>query len=247
MSRPDSIPQLNRPEGEAFATTLWTVVLSARQGADSGSAMAQLCRAYWGPLYGYVRRAGFSPHDAEDLTQEFFARFLSKNYLADVDRQKGSFRSFLLACLKHFLANEWKRARRIKRGGGLPAVPLDAETAESRYLAEPASDLPPDRYFDRRWALAVLERVLDRLRQEHAAAGKSDTFDRLKPFLTAEDTPPAQARLAAELGTTPAALKMAVSRLRRRYRDLLRAEIAETVATPAELEEEWRHLIEALG
>jgi DNA-directed RNA polymerase specialized sigma24 family protein len=249
MSYPESSAELASRDRGAFVTTRWTVVLKAGEGGDVGGdeAMAQLCRMYWYPLYGYVRRSGFSQHDAEDLTQEFFARLLAKNYIGDVDREKGKFRSFLLACLKHFLSNERKHARRLKRGGGQAFVPLDDDSVETRYLAEAAIDLTPGKLFDRCWALTVLTRVLEALRREHLEAGKGASFECLKPFLTADETQPAQARLATELGMTPAALKMAVSRLRRRYRELLRATIAETVVNPADVEEEWRHLIEALG
>jgi len=224
-------------------------VLTAGHGSSpqAGRALEELCRAYWYPLYAYVRRRGHSPHEAEDLTQEFFARLLAKNYLAAVDREKGKFRSFLLASLKHFLANEWDRARAAKRGGGQPHLSLDIQTAETRYRSEPADDLTAEKLLDRQWALALLDQVLSRLQAEFVADGKKKQFDELKVWLTEGKGATSYAEAAAKLGTTEGAVKVAVHRLRRRYRELLREEISHTVATPAEIEEEIRHLFAAFA
>jgi len=230
-----------------FAATRWTVVLTAGQTASpqAGRALEELCRAYWYPLYAYVRRRGYDVHEAEDLTQEFFARLLAKNYLADVDRAKGKFRSFLLASLKHFLANEWDRAHAAKRGGGQLFLSLDTKTAETRYLSEPADELTAEKLLERQWALALLDQVLDRLQAEFVADGKAAQFEQLKVFLTEGKGSTSYASVAAKLGTTEGAVKVAAHRLRRRYRELLREEISHTVATPAEVEEEIRHLFAA--
>jgi DNA-directed RNA polymerase specialized sigma24 family protein len=228
-----------------FATTRWSIVLSARADHPGAStALTTLCEAYWYPLYAYVRRQGVAPHDAQDLTQEFFARLLEKDWLRTVARERGHFRSWLLAALKHFLANEWDKLRAKKRGGGLVFISINDDSAESRYVREPADHASADRLYDRRWALILLDRVLTRLRDEFAGAGKSEQFEALKGALTGEKTPYADA--AASLGTTEGAVKVAVHRLRERYRDLIRAEIAETVATPAEVEGELRYLFAAL-
>jgi RNA polymerase sigma-70 factor (ECF subfamily) len=228
-----------------FLTTRWSVVLSARgDTTHAPDALAKLCHAYWYPLYAYVRRQGVSSHDAQDLTQEFFARQLAKGWLADVERERGRFRSWLLASLKHFLANEWDKARAQKRGGGGQFISID-DTAESRYDREPADAPTAESLYDRRWALTLLDRVLTRLREEFAVAGKIEQFEILKGVLAGDRTP--YVELAAALGTTEGAVKVAVHRLRGRYRDLIRAEIAETVSSAAELEEELRHLLGALG
>lgn len=242
----------SRHEGRdaaGFAATRWTLVLAAGGGRSSSraaAALAELCRAYWYPLYAYVRRRGFDAHDAEDLTQAFFLRLLEKECLADVDRRKGRFRAFLLASLKHFLSNRRDQARAKKRGGGRRVLSLDAMKAESRYRLEPADLLTPERLFERRWALAVLEQVLARLQAEQRAEGKTDLFDRLKPFLAAGRSAGGYAETARDLGMTAGAVKTAVHRLRRRYRRLLRDEIAQTVASPEQIDEEIRYLMECL-
>jgi RNA polymerase sigma factor (sigma-70 family) len=225
------------------------VVLTAGHGSSpqAGRALEELCRTYWYPLYAYVRRRGHSPHEAEDLTQEFFARLLARNYLADVHREKGRFRSFLLASLKHFLANEWDRARAAKRGGGQPHLSLYVQTAETRYRSEPAYDLTAEKLLDRQWALALLDLVLSRLEAELVADGKEKQFAELKVWLTEGKGATSYAAVAARLGTTEGAAKVAVHRLRRRYRELLREEISHTVATPAEIEEEIHHLFAAFA
>ena len=224
--------------GQQFAATRWTVVLTAGQGQSR--ALEELCRTYWYPLYAYVRRRGYEAHEAEDLTQEFFARLLAKNYLADVEREKGKFRSFLLASLKHFLANEWDKARAQKRGGQFAFISTDAET---KYRAEPADELSPDKLLDRQWALALLALVLARLEAET----DRKEFTTFKPFLTADKDKIPYAEVAGKVGTTEGAVKVSVHRLRQRYRKLLREEIAHTVAGPAQVDEEIRHLFAAFG
>lgn len=230
-----------------FATTHWSVVLEARNSPDEAStALETLCRTYWYPLYAFVRRAGHDPHSAQDLTQEFFARFLAKNYLSGVSREKGKFRSFLLAALKHFLADEWDKSQTVKRGGGKPLVSLDDETAEARYSLEPSHELTPDKIYERRWALTLLEQVLRHLEVEYESDGKKATFDALHPFLLGKQAATPYSKAASTLGMTEGAVKVAVHRLRRRYRELLRMEIANTVADAGEIEEELRHLLAAL-
>lgn len=229
-----------------FLTTHWSVVLGAR-AADSKRAQAALetlCRAYWYPLYAFVRRLGHSPHDAEDLVQSFFAQCLEKNYLHAADRQKGRFRSFLLMALKRFLANESDRARSRKRGGDRTIISLDAE---QRYATEPADTLSADKLFDRRWALTLLEKVLGQLRSEQEAAGHFHTFNELQPFLTGAGRGTPYAELAARLRTSEGAIKVAVHRLRQRYRELLEREIANTVSAPEEIDEERRYLLRVLS
>jgi len=232
-----------------FATTRWSVVLAAAEtggaSGDAGTALAELCRLYWFPLYAFVRRRGHSPHDAEDLTQAFFVRFLEKNGLAAVNPDKGRFRSFLLASLKHFLANEWDRGQAQKRGGGESVLELDALTAEERYRLEPADALSPERLYERQWALSLLAQVLDRLEAEHAAAGKGVRFAEMKGFLTGEGTPDSYSTIGGRHGLSEGAFKVAVHRLRKRYRELLREEIARTVADPAETADELRRLFAA--
>ena len=219
-------------------------------GTDSPQAhqaLETLCRNYWYPLYAYVRRQGHSAHDAQDLTQAFFARLLEKNYLADVQREKGRFRSFLLASLKHFLANEWDREQALKRGGGKRLIALDEESAESRYRLEPKDDLSADKIYERRWALTLLEQVLAKLRGEFEKDGKLDQFETLKQYLSGGRTSVSYAQAADKLGMNEGAIKVAVHRLRKRYRELLRAEIVQTVATASEVEAEIRYLFAALS
>jgi RNA polymerase sigma factor (sigma-70 family) len=249
MSSEESCRPSSQAGAECFATTHWSVVLTAqdRDSTRAEAALAWLCRTYWYPLYAYVRRQGHSPEDAQDLTQEFFARLLAKNYLGDVDRGKGRFRSFLLAALKHFLANEWDRAQAAKRGGGQRPISLDDTDAEARYRAEPADTLSADKIFERRWALTLLEKVLERLRHEYALAGKAELYEELKECLTGCKASARYAELGTRLGLSEGAVKVAVHRLRQRYRALLRQEIAQTVSSPAEIEDEIRHIIAVLG
>jgi RNA polymerase sigma-70 factor (ECF subfamily) len=246
-SRPNQ--QSHPPMGDGnFCTTHWSIVLAA--GNDSTRArhaLEKLCQTYWYPLYAFVRRLGHSPHDSEDLVQSFFAQCLEKNYLGAADQAKGRFRSFLLIALKRFLANEWDKARTLKRGRGAPPISLDALTAEQRYALEPAEQLTADRLYERRWALTLLDKVLSRLREEQIAAGRNSAFELLKDSLTAGREGAPYAELAARLGMSEGAVKVAVHRLRQRYRELLEAEIANTVASPEEVAEERRYLLSVLS
>jgi len=218
-------------------------VLTAReQDSRSGEALETLCRAYWYPLYAFIRRQGSAPADAEDLTQGFFARFLEKHYLKSVNPDKGKFRSFLLASLKHFLANERDRVRTKKRGGGAIHLSLDAATAETRYLQEPIDAMTPEKIFDREWALTLLELVLARLRRDFRDEDKAALFEELKVVLTAGKGAVSHAEIAAKLGMSEGAVKVAAHRMRRRYRELLKEEIAQTVTGPEQVEEEIRAL-----
>lgn len=232
-----------------FTTTHWSVVLSARDRStrQSEQALAALCECYWFPLYAYVRRSGYSTHDAQDLTQGFFAQLLEKEYLKDVDRRRGKFRSFLLAALKHHLGHQRERDRAQKRGGGRVPFSLDFESAESRYRREPTDLATPERLYERRWALTLLDRVLGRLEDEHARAGKTELFSGLKDFLTVGQESRPYLQVAEELGMSEGAVKVAMHRLRRRYRELLKDEIAQTVADPAEIDEELSDLLAAVG
>jgi RNA polymerase sigma-70 factor (ECF subfamily) len=231
-----------------FVTTHWSVVLSAKEGLteEADAALEQLCRAYWWPLYAFIRRRGYGAHDAQDLTQEFFARLLSKDFLRTVDRAKGRFRSFLLAALEHFLANEWRNAHTQKRGGEFAFVSTDAD-AEQHYLQLPASGLSPEQLFEQQWAMTLLNQTVLRLQEEFVTAGKKTQFEQIKIFLTGEKQAASYAELAVKLAMTEAALKMAVSRMRQRYGELLRREIANTVSGPEEIEEELRALFTALS
>lgn len=237
------------PAAGHFATTHWSLVLTAQQLDSSRAfeALSQLCRAYWYPLYAYVRRRGYDAHEAQDLTQEFFARLLEKDSLASVAREKGKFRSFLLASMNHFLAKEWNRAHRQKRGGGCVIVSLNDDSAENRYRQEPATDLAADKLFERRWAMTLLDGAMARLRQEFHAAGKAALFDELKGFISGGRTEERYAGVAARLKLSEGAVKIAVHRLRKRYGQILREEIAQTVSIPEEVEEEIRHLFQVLG
>lgn len=238
------------PRSPVFATTHWSLVLAARdpQSPQSAAALEKLCRAYWFPLYAHARRSGCSKEDAEDLTQAFFARLLEKHFLDSVQQERGRFRTFLLVSLKRFLANEWHRLHAQKRGGFHTHVPLDTELAERKLQAEIAApEVSPDRAFERRWALALLEQTLARLRAEFVRAGKIAEFDRLKMFLTADSKEIPYATAAAELSMSESALRVAVHRLRRRYRELFREEIAHTLAEGESIEDELRHLLEVLS
>lgn len=230
-----------------FVTTRWTHVLAAgrKSSPQADVALEELCRIYWYPLYAYVRRHGRSKEDAEDLTQAFFERFLQKNYLEGLSAERGRFRAFLLASLKHFLANEWDRAGRQKRGAHAAHLSLDWRDADTRYQLDLRDDLSPDKLYDRAWAVALLERVVGRLRDECAADGKAELFTQLKPLLMADKTTISYPQASAALGITEEAARVAVHRLRRRYRELLREEVAQTLAEPAQVEEEMRALFAA--
>jgi RNA polymerase sigma factor (sigma-70 family) len=231
-----------------FQTTHWSVVLTAGAGTspDSSAALETLCRTYWSPIYAYVRRSGIAHHAAQDLTQEFFTRLLELHVLERVCPERGRFRSFLLVSLKHFLANQRARAQAQKRGGGRQMVSLDEFLVEDYRACGPSEDLSPDRVFDRRWALAVFDRVLALLRGEYRASGREHQFECLKPFLLGGQPDRTQAELAGELNLTPGSVKQAVHRMRKRYRQLLRDEVAQTVARPEEIDAELGELIAAL-
>jgi len=230
-----------------FLTTHWSVVLSAKNDTTilADAALENLCRAYWWPLYTFARRRGYSPHDAQDLTQEFFERLLEKDFLRTVDRSKGKFRSFLLAASEHFLAKEWRKANAQKRGGKYTFVSINDQTAEEPYLQIAASDPSPEKTFERQWATTLLNRAVSRLQEEFVASGKGTLFDGIKVFLTGEKS--AYAELAEKHATTEAALKMAVSRMRQRYGEIIREEISNTVSSPEDVEEELRALWSALS
>ena len=231
-----------------FVTTRWSLVIRAAAAGDSVSAhdaLEQLCRTYWYPLYAYARRRGCSPHDAEDAAQEFFARLLAGDWLARADRERGRFRSFLLASFQYFLAGERERAAAQKRGGGDAAISID-DAAESLYRLEPADRTTPETLFERGWALALLRDVLARLEAEFDDAGRREWFDALRPALTEDRTEIRHAAIAERLGTSEAAARVAVHRLRRRYRELIREAVRSTVADPNDVEDEMHHLFRVL-
>lgn len=229
-----------------FPTTRWTLVVAAAgsQGKEARSALASLCERYWYPLYAYVRRRGYLPEQAQDLTQEFFIRLLEGRYLHRADPEKGRFRAFILSSLKFYLADEGDRERAQKRGGGA-VLPLEFASGEERYKREPAHDETPERIFERRWAISVLDCVVESLRIEFVRHGRPEHFDRLKGFLLGRSDAP-YAALAREMNTSEGALKVAIHRLRKRYRELFRQEIADTVADPSEVESELRFLAASL-
>lgn len=242
-------PDSTAARADVFVTTRWTLVLTAghKSSPQSDRALAELCQTYWFPLYAYVRRQGKTKEDAEDLVQEFFARFLEKNYLDGLRAERGKFRAFLLASLKHFLANEWDKASRQKRGGGVLHLSLDWQSADERYQLEPRDSTSPDRLFDREWALALLERVIRRLGDECRRDGKDQLFEQARQFLMVGEQAIPYADAARALGTDEGAVRVAVHRLRKRYRELLREEIAQTLNDPAQVQEELRSLRAALA
>jgi RNA polymerase sigma factor (sigma-70 family) len=231
-----------------FATTQWSLVIAANPDEASRTrarkALEKLCRAYWYPLYAFVRYRGYSSDEAQDLTQSFFARIIETRGLAAADPARGRFRSYLLGAMKHFLANEWHRGQTQKRGGGVTFLDLDALDPEARYALEPAQTTDPDAGFDREWAQQTIVRAMERLRAESEARGKGELFEGLKRSLTGEEF--ARSETAARLEMTEGAVKVAVHRLRKRYRELLRAEIAETVTNPSDVDVEMRQLVAAL-
>ena len=249
MATPQSKFDVDSSPPQHFVTTHWSLVLAAGQdqGAAAEKALAKLCETYWYPLYAYLRRQGRSAHDAQDLTQEFFARLLEKNYLSEARRERGKFRSFLLTSLNHFLANEWDRRGAQKRGGGQTLISLDAESAESRYRLEPEDTAAPDRIFERRWVITLLDQVLLTLQREYEMADRKEFFERLKFSLTGERSALPYAELAAQVGMSEGAVKAAVHRLRGRYREVLYEEIANTVSSPEEVGDEIRHLFKVLA
>lgn len=237
------------PEACGFQTTHWSAVLAAGEPGHPAAqqALAELCRNYWYPLYAFVRRKGRPPEEAKDLTQDFFAVVLEKNYLGEVERERGRFRTFLLAALENFLRNDWAKRQTLKRGGGVSFIPFEADAAETRYLREPADGETPETLFDRRWAVRLLETVHGQLREEFARAGKQGQFEALEVFLSGEKHPASSAEVAATLGLSDGAIRVAVHRLRTRYGELLRREIAATLADPKDVDDELRHLLAVLG
>jgi len=246
---------VNAPSQEAssaahrFESTKWNIVSAAAKTGTEGvdRALEQLCQIYWRPLYAFVRRRGHQPSDAKDLTQAFFARLLQRDFLRTVDPRKGKFRSFLLAAMENFMAKEWRRSHAQKRGGGIVFSPLDDQMAEQEYQQVPGHVLTPEKLFDRQWALTLLQQVLTTLREEYMASDSGPLFDEIKIYLTVSRNEQGYAELAAKTGRSEAALKMAVSRMRKRYGEALRAEIARTVHGPDEVAEEMRALYAALS
>ena len=251
MARPSSIVPHRSPR---FATTRWSLVLKAkdRPSPDAAEALADLCRAYWYPLYAMIRRRSRDGHEAQDLTQEFFTRLLEKDFLDEVDPARGRFRAFLLAAVKHFLANEWDKEHAAKRGGGhrihsLDVQAFDWDSGESRFLTEASHELTPERLFERQWAIALLDRVLKRLRDDYVNLNKITEFETLAPFLSRERDGDNYAEASQRLCASESTIRVAAHRLRKRYRELLREEIAHTVATPEEVEDELRYLFVVLS
>jgi len=217
-----------------------------KESGSADAALERLCRTYWYPLYAHVRRRGYDAQEAPDLTQAFFERLLEKSFLRAVDRNKGRFRTFLLTALDHFLANELRRDHARKRGGGRSCISLDDDTVEERYRLEPAHHETPERLFERRWALTLLDQAMQRLTAENAVSGKTDLFDAVKPLIGGDRADLSHSLLAARFGLTENAINLTLLRLRRRYGELIREEIAQTVASPGEVDEELRHLVEAI-
>jgi RNA polymerase sigma-70 factor (ECF subfamily) len=246
---PESEGLAQTPPQPLFLTTHWSVVLAAKDKASPGcsEALETLCRTYWYPLYAFVRGSGYSPHDAQDLTQGFFERLLAKDYLRVVDPEKGRFRTFLKMALKRFLVHEWERGKAEKRGGGQPSLSFDTAMAEQRFQAETTNLLGPDQLYDRQWAFTLLEQVNAKLEREYKEAGKAQDLKALKPYLTEERGRIPYSQIASALQITQGASRVAVHRLRRRFRELFREVLAETVSEPAEVDEELRHVIGVLS
>lgn len=249
MAGPASDPTSTSAPRDVFVTTRWTMVLSAgrKSSPHSDLALAELCQTYWYPLYAYIRRQGRTKEDAEDLVQAFFARFLEKNYLEGLAAERGKFRAFLLASLKHFLANECDKTQAQKRGGGAEHLSLNWQDADDRFHLDPPDPTNPERLFDREWALALLDRVIARLADECARDGKAELFAHAKGFLTVGQDAVPYADAARKLGVDEGALRVAVHRLRKRYRALLREEISQTLAEPGQVKEELHSLLAALA
>ena len=232
-----------------FATTRWSLVLAATQSdtAQAGDALAKLCQTYWFPLYAYVRRQGHSAPDAQDLTQGFFERLLERRWVADADRERGRFRTFLLTAMSRFLAGDWNKSRTQKRGGGAVHIPIELDTAEERYGHEPVERRTPEQDFDRRWALTLLDTALQRMRTDYDREGKGDLFAALYPCMVGDRDCPAYVGLAAKLGMNEGAVRVAVHRMRKAYRRLLREEIAQTITADGDVDDELHHLFAALA
>lgn len=242
-STPQPAPRAN------FATTRWSLVLAAGQHDQptSRQALAELCEAYWYPVYAYVRRRSADVHQAQDLTQEFFQRLLEQQAIAGADRSRGRFRAYLLTACKRFLINEWHADRAVKRGGGTKPISLDFEVGESRYAGEAIDSRTPELLFEQQWAITLLARVIEKLENKYSQKGKLDQFQHLKAFLSGSNAPGAYADAAATLGVSEGAVKVAAHRLRSQYRELVRAEIAQTVASDEDVDEEIRRLFDVLG
>lgn len=249
MSKASEGPDSRLAASASFPTTRWSLVLRVGESGaqESGVALEQLLSSYWYPLYAFVRRKGQDPEQAFDLTQEFFARLLTHNYLAIADPGRGRFRTFLLTAMNRFLINDWNAGQRLKRGGGRRFVPLEPREAESRYALEPADNRSPERLYERRWALAILEQAMAQLDAEHRGTSREAFFREARPLLSGDGDGAPVAEIAARLGMTAGAVKTALFRLRQRYGELLRAEIAETVASAADVEDEIQHLFAALA
>ncbi len=227
-----------------FRTTQWSLILIAADTSspEAREALAKLCEKYWPPLYAFVRRLGHQPEDAQDLVQGFFANLIEKNYLQDVNRERGRFRSFLLAALKHYMANEWQRRKAQKRGGGQTLLSLDLQSAEDFYKIEPVDSLTPERIYERRWVMSLLEQTVGILRQDFVRQGKEDLFDVLKPFLTVDEERLSYEELSRRCNMSEGAVKTTVHRLRRQFGELLRKTIANTLSNPGDLDDEIRYL-----
>ncbi len=248
MSPADSKKTRDPGQPGWFRTTHWSVVLQAGQVSSktSNEALSILCETYWRPLYAYVRNRGYPEEEAKDLTQGFFTRFLEKNYLQNVDRERGRFRSFLLASMKHFLADEWDKATAQKRGGGKIPLSLDFALAEGWISVEPAHDQTPERIYEKQWAVALLERVLEILEQDYIDSDRSPLFTQLKPLLVGEGKGKSYREIGKELDIPEGSVKVAAHRLKKKYREALRAEIAQTVENIEDIEEEMRYLLTVL-
>lgn len=249
MSDPSDGVEPSAKVSGLFATTHWSVVLAAGDGEshEATQALETLCRTYWYPLYVYVRRRGYEHEDAQDLTQDFFAHLLAKGFPQGSTPERGKFRSFLLASLRHFMVDQHRHADAAKRGGGQRLISLDERLAEERFRLMPQHDLTPEKLYEREWAMTLLDQAQSRLREEYVVAGKGELHDRLKGFPLTEKSESSFQQAATELGMTESALKSAVHRMRARYRQLVRAEVAHTVADPAEVNEEARHLIAVIS
>jgi RNA polymerase sigma-70 factor (ECF subfamily) len=248
MPYQSDLPEAREDRANWFTTTHWSVVLAAGHGAgeERARALERLCQTYWRPLYLYVRRRGYGPDDAQDLTQEFFRGFLERNAVERADRARGRFRTFLLASLQNFLAKEWRKANTAKRGGGQPMLSLDTDSAEAQYRTSRVEELTPEKAYEKSWAVATLEEAMVNLQNEYQRSGKGELFEQLRLLLWEEPKGETYAGLGRQLAMSEAAVKMAIARLRQRARELLRREIAHTVASPGEVEEEFRYLVAVL-
>jgi RNA polymerase sigma-70 factor (ECF subfamily) len=247
MAREHERFETSLPQGEWFATTQWSIVVQAGEGSSTAatSALEKLCKDYWRPLYCYARKRGQSPHDAEDLTQEFFSVLVADNYLHRAEREKGRFRSYILTAFRNFLSDQFDRSKAAKRGGKASFVSLNAEEAEGLLEQEASLQMSPEQTFENQWILAILERALNRLRGEYEESGRTGLFVQIKPFLTENAPSGGYTNLAAALSVSPNSVAVAVHRMRQRYREIVRLEIAATVTSVDELEEEMKALLSA--